>query len=50
MNSIYNEDNSIIVFILTAAMQKAFLVSETIKQLLGCDFRKPTIEPHITVN
>lgn len=35
-----NEDKSMFVFILTAAMQIAFLGSETIKQLLGYDFTK----------
>lgn len=35
-----NEDKSMLVFILTAAMQTAFLGSETIKQLLGYDFTK----------
>lgn len=35
-----NEDKSIFVFILTAAMQTAFLGSETVKQLLGYDFTK----------
>ncbi len=39
-NSISNEDKSMFVFILTAAMQVAFLGSETIKQLLGYDFTK----------
>lgn len=35
-----NEDKSMFVFILTAAMQAAFLGSETVKQLLGYDFTK----------
>ncbi len=39
-NNISNEDKSMFVFILTAAMQVAFLGSETIKQLLGYDFTK----------
>jgi AcrR family transcriptional regulator len=39
-NSISNEDKSMFVFILTAAMQTAFLGSETVKQLLGYDFTK----------
>lgn len=39
-NDIANEDKSMIVFILTAAMQTAFLGSETVKQLLGYDFTK----------
>ena len=39
-NDISNEDKSMFVFILTAAMQVAFLGSETIKQLLGYDFTK----------
>ncbi len=38
MNGISNEDKSIFVFILTAAMQVAFLGNETVKQLLGYDF------------
>lgn len=33
-------DKSMLVFILTAAMQTAFLGSETVKQLLGYDFTK----------
>lgn len=40
MNGISNEDKSMFVFILTAAMQVAFLGSGTIKQLLGYDFTK----------
>lgn len=40
MNGISNEDKSMFVFILTAAMQVAFLGSETVKQLLGYDFTK----------
>ena len=40
-NDISNEDKSMLVFILTAAMQVAFLGSETIKQLFGYDFTKP---------
>lgn len=39
-NGISNEDKSMFVFILTAAMQVAFLGSETVKQLLGYDFTK----------
>lgn len=39
-NSISKEDKSMFVFILTAAMQAAFLGSETVKQLLGYDFTK----------
>lgn len=39
-SDISNEDKSMFVFILTAAMQIAFLGSETIKQLLGYDFTK----------
>ncbi len=39
-NSISKEDKSMLVFILTAAMQVAFLGSETVKQLLGYDFTK----------
>lgn len=39
-NSISNEDKSMFVFILTAAMQVAFLGSETVRQLLGYDFTK----------
>lgn len=39
-NDISNEDKSMFVFILTAAMQTAFLGSETVKQLLGYDFTK----------
>ena len=35
-----NEDKSMLVFILTAAMQVAFLGSEAVKQLLGYDFTK----------
>ncbi len=35
-----NEDKSMFVFILTAAMQIAFLGSETVNQLLGYDFTK----------
>lgn len=40
MNDISNEDKSMFVFTLTAAMQAAFLGSGTIKQLLGYDFTK----------
>ncbi len=40
-NDISNEDKSMFVFILTAAMQVAFLGSETIKQLFGYDFTSP---------
>ncbi|MCI8373107.1 MAG: TetR/AcrR family transcriptional regulator [Lachnospiraceae bacterium] len=35
-----DEDKSMLVFILTAAMQTAFLGSKTVKQLLGYDFTK----------
>ncbi len=37
---ISNKDKPIFTFILTAAMQAAFLGSETVKQLLGYDFTK----------
>lgn len=40
MNGISNEDKSMFVFTLTAAMQVAFLGSGTIKQLFGYDFTK----------
>lgn len=39
-NHISKEDKSMLVFILTAAMQVAFLGNETVKQLLGYDFTK----------
>lgn len=39
-NGMGDEDKSMFVFILTAAMQVAFLGSETVKQLLGYDFTK----------
>ncbi len=39
-NDISNKDKSILVFILTAAMQAAFLGNETVKQLLNYDFAK----------
>lgn len=39
-NSISKEDKSMLVFILTAAMQAAFLGNGTIRQLLGYDFAK----------
>lgn len=39
-NSISNEDKSMLVFILTAAMQAAFLGNGIIRQLLGYDFAK----------
>lgn len=39
-NSISKEDKTILVFILTAAMQTAFLGSATVKQLLGYDLSK----------
>lgn len=39
-NGISNENKSMFVFTLTAAMQIAFLGSETIKKLLGYDFTK----------
>ena len=37
---LFRSDKSMFVFILTAAMQTAFLGSETVKQLLGYDFTK----------
>ncbi len=40
MNGISNEDKTMFVFILTAAMQVTFLGSGTIKQLFGYDFTK----------
>lgn len=39
-NDMPNKDKPMLVFILTAAMQAAFLGSETVKQLLGYDFTK----------
>lgn len=39
-DGISNKDKAMFVFILTATMQAAFLGSETVKQLLGYDFRK----------
>lgn len=39
-NDISNKDKPMLVFILTSAMQAAFLGSETAKQLLGYDFTK----------
>lgn len=39
-NSISKEDKTILVFILTAAMQTAFLGSAAVKQLLGYDLSK----------
>lgn len=39
-NDISNRNKSIIVFILTAAMQVAFLGNKTVKQILGYDFMK----------
>lgn len=39
-NDLANKDTSMFVFILTAAMQTAFLGSETVRQLLGYDFTK----------
>ncbi len=39
-SGISNEDKSMFVFIITAAMQVAFLGSETVKQLIGYDFTK----------
>lgn len=39
-NDIANKDTSMFVFILTAAMQTAFLGSETVNQLLHYDFTK----------
>jgi AcrR family transcriptional regulator len=40
-SDISNENKSMFVFILTAAMQVAFLGSETIQQLFGYDFTSP---------
>lgn len=39
-NDISNKNKPIIVFILTAAMQVAFLGDKTVKQILGYDFTK----------
>lgn len=39
-NDIEDKDKHILSFILTAAMQVAFLGSETVKELLGYDFKK----------
>lgn len=39
-NDIPDKDKRIISFIITAAMQVAFLASETVKELLGYDFKK----------
>lgn len=39
-NGISENDKNILVFALTAAMQAAFLGSETVKQLFGYDFQK----------
>lgn len=39
-NSISKENKSILIFILTASMQTAFLGSATVKQLLGYDLTK----------
>lgn len=39
-NGMSDEDKSMLVFILTAAMQAAFLGNETIRQMLGYDFAK----------
>ena len=39
-DGISNKDKAMFVFILTAAMQAAFLGNETVKQLLGYDFTK----------
>lgn len=39
-NDVPDGDKSILVFILTAAMQAAFLGNETVKQILGYDFTK----------
>lgn len=41
-NDILNKDKPMLVFILTAAMQAAFLGNDTVNQLLGYDFTKPT--------
>ncbi|MCI6007613.1 MAG: TetR/AcrR family transcriptional regulator [Ruminococcus sp.] len=40
-NHVTGKNKSMLMFILTAAMQTAFLGSETVKQLLGYDFEKP---------
>lgn len=40
INDVSDRDKPILVFVLTAAMQMAFLGSETAKQLLGYDFTK----------
>lgn len=39
-NDMSSEDKSMFIFILTSAMQVAFLGNETVKQLLGYDFTK----------
>lgn len=39
-SDIFDKDKAILVFILTAAMQAAFLGSETVNQILGYDFTK----------
>lgn len=39
-DGVSDRDKSMLVFILTAAMQSAFLGRETVKQLLGYDFEK----------
>lgn len=39
-NGISENDKNILVFILTAAMQAAFLGGETVKQLFGYDLEK----------
>lgn len=36
-----DSEKSMLVFVLTAAMQTAFLGSKTVKRILGCDFTKP---------
>ena len=40
-NNMPDQEKSILIFILTAAMQTAFLGSETVRQFLGYDFAKP---------
>lgn len=40
-SEIWGKEKSMLVFILTSAMQAAFLGSETVSELLGYDFTKP---------
>lgn len=40
-NDIPGKDKSLLIFVLTAAMQVAFLGADSIKQVLGYDFNKP---------